>query len=166
MTSNVPTVLPTASVPTQRSEAASRLQLWFRLVFWVIAVVVLASYAELARQSLSPGTPDSINNLATARNIASGKGFTSQVVHQFFEYQPVPNPETVRPPGLPYLLALCFELFGVNLAVPVFLNGLFLVGGAVLLRSGLHRLGVGLVADVAGMLAMLTWACETWPRLA
>ena len=154
VTSTVPTAVPVSDSPGRRS--SSRLPVLFRLLFWITALVVLASYVDLARQNLTPGTPDSINNLATARNIASGRGFTSQVVHQFYDYQPVPNPESVRPPGLPYLLALCFRLLGVNLILPVFLNGLFLVGTALCVRSGLRRLGVGVVADVAGVLAMLT----------
>jgi Dolichyl-phosphate-mannose-protein mannosyltransferase len=128
------------------------------MVFWATAIAVLVSIVTLAKENESAGTPDSVNNLATARNIASGKGFTSQIVHQYFVYQPVPNPETVRPPGIPYLLAICFRLFGVNLLVPVVLNGVFLLGTAICLRGGLRQLGGSVAADVAGMLAMLT-AC-------
>lgn len=143
-----------------RRQHAAWLQLLFRAAFWVAAIYVVVNVVELARRSGLPGSPDSINNLATAREILSGRGFTSRIVHQFFVYQPVPGPETVRPPGIPYLLAFCFWLFGVNLVIPVVLNGVFLVGTAICLRAGLRLLGVGLVADVAGMLAMFTVCFE------
>src|SRR5262245_27084215 len=106
----------------------ARLRVLFRVAFWATAVFVVVSVVDLARGNASPGSPDSINNLATAREIASGRGFTSRIVHQHFVQQPVPGPETVRPPGIPFLLALCFRLFGVNLVIPVVLNGAFLVG--------------------------------------
>jgi hypothetical protein len=147
-----------SDAPPRRPQAPAWLRVLLRIAFWVTTIAVLASIVELARQNMSAGGADSANNLATARNIASGRGFTSQIVHQFFVHQPLPNPETVRPPGIPYLLAACFLVFGANLVVPVVLNGVFLVGTAICLRSGLSCLGAGVVADVAGMLAVLT-AC-------
>jgi len=79
---------------------------------------------RLATVIFNPGSADSLNNLDTARNLATGRGFTSNIVQQYFFPQTLPNLENIRPPGAPVLLSILYLLGGVHLHWHVLLNGL------------------------------------------
>ncbi len=128
---------------------------------FIAGVAVFLGYGLiLAWGNQSPGSPDSLNNLVTARNIYEGYGYTTDIVHQFFIPQVLPGPETVRPPGIPYLLALSFAAFGLSLKIPVLLNLIFGLLSAFLVRSFLRSEGEVLFADVAAFLILFTRAFE------
>lgn len=114
----------------------------------------------LAWGNQNPGSPDSLNNLVTARNLARGDGFTTDIVHQFFVPQELPGPETVRPPGIPYLLSVFFSTFGESLAIPVLLNLAIGLLSALVVRSILRLEGEPAFADLAAVLMLFTPAFE------
>ena len=123
-------------------------------VLAVGAFVVLAS--TLAVVNRLPGHWDSINNLATGRNIAEGRGFVTDVVQQLSTPEPVPGPETVRAPGVPYLVAATFRLFGVSYGVPVLINALAVLLTALCLRQAVRETGGAWEADLAGAFVLLS----------
>lgn len=123
-----------------------------------VAFVVVLSGLLLAAGNQHPGSPDSLHNLVTAREIVAGRGYTTRIVHQFFIDQAVPGPETVRPPGIPLLLAALLFVVDDPLRLTVLINLAFLLGAAWFVRLAVKNLAGALPADVAAM-AVLTAPC-------
>lgn len=129
--------------------------------FGITLVLVAVTGAFLATTSTHAGTPDSISNLDTARNIALGRGFTTDIVQQLASPQVVPGPDVVRPPALPYLLAALAPLVGVGPAGAVILNVLAILATALLVRAALRSLHEPLLGDLAGLVVLSTHAAYT-----
>ena len=124
-------------------------------VFWIACAALLVVVGVIAAHVRHGGTPDSLSNLATARNLARGEGFTSHIVQQLSIPEQLPGPEVVRAPGLPCLLGIAFLLFGPSLAVAAWLNGLIVVATAVALRRVGLALGGRWVASALGILVLV-----------
>lgn len=124
----------------------------FRASFLVVALlgVVLASRNQL------PGHWDAINNLATGRNIAEGRGFVTDVVQQLWVVERISGPESVRAPGVPYLAAAAFRVFGVSYAVPVCLSLSAVLLTALCLRQAVRESDGGFMGDVVGCTVLLS----------
>lgn len=132
---------------------------WIRwsnaLLIGALALVAVLSVA-FAYTTHFAGSPDSQNNMETARNLARGKGFISSIVQQLVIPQTLPNPEVIRPPGVPYLLAGCFRVFGVSLKVAVLLNGLLVILTALVLCATTRALVGAVFGNLAGVLWLLS----------
>ena len=124
--------------------------------FRATLALFLAASTALAWCNRSPGSADSCANLTLARNIAQGRGFVTFGVGQLWEPQPIPSPETIKPPGLAYLTATLFAVFGPSLGVPVLINAVTVASNALLLRIALTRTSGGRIGDVGGLLALLS----------
>jgi hypothetical protein len=129
---------------------------FLKISYVLVCVIFLLLSIYLAMINNNPGNPDSKSNLDTARNIYHGEGFTSHVVLQHFKVQALPGPELIRAPGIPYLLAGLFALFGISLTIPVIINMLTVFLSSLLLRSLLNVLRRGYFADIAGILMILS----------
>ncbi len=126
------------------------------LAFWTVAGLFLVAALGLAAVNQSAGSEDSKNNLDTARNLAAGRGFTSNIVQQFCVRQSLPNPETIRTPGIPFLMAGLILLFGFSLALPVLLNVVTVLATAWLFRRTIQIAGGGWFASMAGILVLIS----------
>jgi len=139
-----------------RAEGGRGVTLAFRGVLAAFVGLTLL----LARDNNSPGSSDSCGNLVAARNLVKGRGYVSNGVGELWVPHRLPFPETVRPPGLPYLLAALFRVFGVSLAVPVLLNGATVVLTAFALRRAIVDSGSQFIGDFAGLLVLLSYNLE------
>ena len=122
---------------------------------FVLLVFVVASLL-LARVNNSPGSSDSCGNLILARSLTEGRGYVTGGLGELWIRQPLDAPDTVRPPGLPYLLAAVFAATGAALAVPVLVNAATVVLGALALRGAIRRRGGRRSADLAAILMLLS----------
>ena len=138
-------VEPTRSSPLDRLAAA-------------LSRVVLVVF--LARVNNNPGSSDSCGNLALARNLAEGRGYVTGGLGELWIRQPLDAPDTIRPPGLPYLLAAVFAVTGVSLAVPVTVNAVAVGVNALALRAAVRRRGGRWAADLALTLTLLSYNYE------
>lgn len=129
---------------------------WSNALFFCVLLAVVVLSIVLAQKAQFAGSPDSLNNLDTARNIVTGKGFVSSMVQQLFVPQTLPNPEGIRTPGVPYLLAGCFRLFGISLAVVVLLDAAAVVLTALCLRAAARFVAGDMVGNLTGMLWLLS----------
>lgn len=141
---------------TSNGSATGRGDRWLTVLFLCIAGAFAAAAILLAAINRSPGSPDSLNNLDTARSLASGTGFRSNIVQQLFVEIPLPGPETFRPPGAAFVTGAAFRLFGVSMATPVLLNGAVLLLAALLLRVAIRASGAPRIASLAGILFLLS----------
>jgi 4-amino-4-deoxy-L-arabinose transferase-like glycosyltransferase len=98
----------------------------------IILVVILSGAVWYLNYSLhfngfTWNDPQDYNQIA--RNIYEGNGFSTSVLRpiSFRAFQYLPQPEFVRPPFYPYLLAASYHIFGVNDFAVVLVNGLFYV---------------------------------------
>jgi hypothetical protein len=126
------------------------------VAFIVLSVIFLVFSIYLASINECPGGPDSRNNLDTARNISRGAGFNSNIVQQLFVEQPLPSPETIRPPGVAFLAGWFFRIFGISLAVQVLMNAITVLFSAWLLRQTVLLLVNNRLANLAGILIILS----------
>lgn len=126
------------------------------ICFVVLSILFLTASIYLASVNNSPGLPDSENNLDTARNILNGKGFTTNIIQQLFEKLSLPGPEAHRPPGIPYLLAFLFKIFGISLAIPVLLNAIAILGSAWIMRSTVMLKTNSWFGSLAGIFMLLS----------
>ena len=151
-------VLPREEPVVVQRVAGDRVATWSRRAFlWSFALVALLGITLAAVNNL-PGHWDAINNLATARNIVEGRGFVSDVVQQLAAPEALPGPETVRPPGVPYLMAAIFSVFGVSYAAPVLVNVLAVLLTALIVRQAVRETGGRWEADLAAALVLLSHA--------
>ena len=125
-------------------------------MFIFISIVFLLFSIYIACVNNNPGSPDSKSNLDIARNFLRGEGFTSHMVIQHFVKQALPNPEVIRNPGVPYLLAGLFRIFSINLAIPVIINAIVILLSAWMLRSAASLLINRIYGDIAGILMLLS----------
>lgn len=150
---------PDTSTPGagRESDAIAGLRL-STLAFLLSCAVVLALGILVAVHISTAGTwADSPNNLDTARNLALGRGFVSNMVTQLAVRQPLPVPEAVRPPGIPFVYGLLFLLTGgLNVGAAVVLNTLVVVAGAFAIRAVVRSEGGGWVGDVVGALFVIS----------
>lgn len=126
------------------------------IAFWLVACVFLLVALVLAGMNQSDGSSDSKNNLDTARNLATGRGYTSNIVQQFYVFQPLPHPEAIRTPGITFLMAGMIWLFGFSPALPVLLNTATVLATAWLLRRAIQVAGGDWFASVAGILVLIS----------
>lgn len=126
------------------------------LAFWGSLVIVAVLGLALALGNNLPGHWDSINNLATARNLAEGRGFVSDIVQQLATPESLPGPETVRAPGVPYLMAAVFRVVGFSYAAPVLVSLAIVVATALCLRQAVREASGGFAGDLIGALVLLT----------
>ena len=126
-----------------------------RAAFWLAFALVAALGIAVSLRVTTPGHWDAINNLTTARNIAEGRGYVSDFVQQLAVPMPLPGPETVRPPGVPFLMAGLFAIFGQSLVLEVLLSIIVLLAAAFTLRTAIRVAGGGWVGDVAGVVLLL-----------
>ena len=124
--------------------------------FHAILALFVAASAALAWANNSPGSADSCANLTLARNIVQGHGYVSFGVGQLWEPQPIPSPETIKPPGLAYLTASLFALFGTSLAIPVALNAIAIIADALLLRTAITWTSGKRLGNYAGLLVLVS----------
>lgn len=129
-----------------------------RVVFIGAMSLVVVLGIVLALRIAGPGHWDSINNLATARNLAEGRGFVSDVVQQLAVPEPLPGPETVRAPGVPYLMAAVFSVFGVSYAALVVVNLLVVVLTSLCVRQAVREGGGTWHAELLGALVLCSHA--------
>jgi hypothetical protein len=87
-----------------------------------------------------PGNPDSVANQDAARNLVEGRGFYANTIHFYWDRQAFPNPETVRPPAVPYCLAALELVFGESSTLPVVLTGAAILLAALCIRGGVLRI--------------------------
>ena len=125
-----------------------------RLCFWIGVVLFLVAGARLAAVNQSDGGWDAASNLIAARNVATGRGFTTLQVQDLVVPHPLPGPETVRAPGSVYLAGTTFRLTGVSLAAVVWINLLTVLVAALSLRGAVRLVAPSWVGDVAGMLML------------
>ncbi|HEX8850198.1 MAG TPA: glycosyltransferase family 39 protein [Gemmatimonadaceae bacterium] len=128
---------------------------WTRAAFWAAFVIVLALGVRLAVVNQWDGGWDSTSNLVTTRNVAHGRGFTTDMVQDLVAPAPLPGPETVRTPGPVYLLAAVFKLAGESLGAQVLVNLATVLASALLLRWAVRRIAPPWLADFAGVLMLL-----------
>jgi hypothetical protein len=126
------------------------------LIFIFISIVFMLIFAYVASISHHAGSPDSRNNLDTARNIAQGKGFTTNMVQQLYVEQKLPGPDPVRTPGVPYAYTVLYMIFGFNYWVQIVLNGLLLIIAAWVLRNAMLRITQAWFANLAGILFLIS----------
>ena len=129
---------------------------WARVAFLGTLVVVTLLGTWLAIGNRLPGHWDAINNLATGRNIAEGRGYVTDVVQQLATPEPLSGPETVRPPGVPYVIGAVFRVFGVSYAAPVLVSLAIVLLTALCVRQVVRETGGTWEADVAATLILLT----------
>jgi len=141
------TLDPSRALPWQR---------WCDAAFWLAAAAFLTASVVLAAVNRSPGSQDSEHNLDVARNLVLGRGYQSSIVPQLFEPQPLPGPEAIRPPGVPFLIAGLFRLFGISLAIQVVVNAVTVLLAAWLLRWAIRTAGGAWFGNVAGILFFLS----------
>lgn len=129
-----------------------------RVLFFVCCALVLMLGSAVAWQMTTAGAwSDSPNNLDTARNLALGRGFVSNMVLQLAVPMPVPVPEAVRPPGIPWIYGTLFALLGgLDTRAAVVLNTLVVVAGAFVVRAVIRRAGGTWFADLAGALFVIS----------
>jgi 4-amino-4-deoxy-L-arabinose transferase-like glycosyltransferase len=149
------TATRTRDRPSPRASSGSRLRA-LELAFWILELLVAVLGARLASLNGNDGGWDSASNLIAARNVAQGRGFTTPMVQDFVVVHTIPAPETVRAPGLVYLLAALFRVAGVSLAVPVLLNTALLLVTAIVLRVAVREVAPRWFGDVAGLLVLLS----------
>lgn len=125
-------------------------------VFILLSITFLAIAIWLAVVNQCPGGPDSRNNLDVARNIAHGKGFVSNIVQQLYVIQELPGLEEIRGPGIPFLYAPFYKVFGQNHYVHVIMNALIILLNAWLMRRLVMMIGARWFAEVAGILMLLS----------
>lgn len=128
---------------------------WLASLFWGLAVLVLGAGIWYAATSRTVGTWDAASNLVAARNIAEGKGLTTDFVQDLVVPHELPELETVRAPGAIYVLGALFSLTGVNLATPVLVNVGWILLSALFLRAAIAAAGPSWLADIAGVLMLL-----------
>lgn len=138
-----------------RAARAWRRARWLMVAFYAACALFLVSGCLIAARASWAGTWDSVSNIEVARSLASGGGFTARSVQNFVAPIALPGPETIRPPGAIYLLALAYKLFGTGNWVHIVLNLLTVVVTALVIRATVRALAGGAVGDVAGMLLLL-----------
>jgi hypothetical protein len=124
--------------------------------FLITSALFILWVIYLAAINNSPGSPDSKSNLDIARNILHGEGFTSHMVIQHFVRQTLPNPEAHRTPAVPYMMALLFEITGINYAVGVLVNGFIVLASAWILRNALVMIRLRWFGQLAGIMMILS----------
>ena len=129
---------------------------WATIAFWASFALVAILGLALALGNNLPGHWDAINNLATARNLAEGRGFVSDVVQQLAVPETLPGRESVRAPGVPFVMAAVFRIAGVSYAAPVIVALLAVLLTALCLRQAVREMGGGRAADLLGALVLLT----------
>ena len=142
--------------PRQGFAAHARVGPWSAWAFWLAALGFAGLALWLGVADRWAGGFDSLQNLAVARNIAEGRGFTSWVVTQHTIPVTLPGPELVRPPGAPYLAALAFALGGARPGVALLLSALLVLLTALALRAAVRLAGGGWLGDVCGVLLLLS----------
>ena len=128
---------------------------WLGPLFWAVAAFVLGAGIWYATTSRTVGTWDAASNLVAARNIAEGKGFTTDFVQDLVVPHELPDLESVRAPGAVYLIGALFRLTGVNLATPVLVNVAWILLSAIILRAAIAAVGPPWLASIVGLLMLL-----------
>lgn len=123
------------------------------LAFWLVAIVLLGLAARLALFAPEKNfSPDSVDYLNIARNLAEGRGFTHSIKWHFFTDFPVWNSAYgERPPLFPLAAALIWKLGGRLTAICLFnllcslgsLVALFFLARTIL--SHLHAAGLAVL---------------------
>ncbi len=126
------------------------------LCAWVVLLLFVVASMALARRNQSPGSPDSCANLILGRNLAQGKEYAVGGLGELWIKRPLDAVDSIRPPGLPYLLAAIFALGGVSLAVPVLVNSAAIGINALALRAAIRRMGGRWAGDLALILILLS----------
>ena len=129
-----------------------------RATFWLGAVLFIVGVSRLAKVNVSDGGWDSASNLIAARNVAEGRGLTTNQVQDFVALHPVEGPETVRAPGLPYVMGMIFRAVGVSTSAVVWLNGLLILVAAFALRTAVRLLTDAILGDATGLLLLVSAA--------
>ena len=137
--------------PSSRRSAIA----WLDLVFWLVGAALLIAGLWVAAMNRSVGTWDAAANLVTARNMAEGRGFTTEMVQDLVVPHELPGPETVRAPGAIYVIAAVFRMTGVNLATLVILYDAWIVLSAIVLRAAVGQVAPRWLANIAGLLMLL-----------
>jgi hypothetical protein len=151
---------PGGSPNTPRAGISSSWKRFTSLLFWLAWSGFLIGFIWLAFTNHNPGSPDSCNNLETARNIYRGQGFQSRIVQHLWARESLPHAETVRPPGIPYLVAGAFHVFGMSLAVGVLLNTITVALTTLVLRLTVRIVGPLWYGNVAGLIFLLSFRYE------
>jgi hypothetical protein len=136
--------------------AAPRLDRVAALFGWVVFLLFVAGSLVLARANRNPGSSDSCANLILARNLAQGKEYAVGGLGELWIKRPIDAVDSIRPPGLPYLLAAVFAVTGVSLAVPVLINAVAVCVNALALRGAIRNLGGRWAGDLAMALILLS----------
>src|SRR5688572_11488824 len=147
MKDDSPAAATASPQPARMAQAA-------RLAFWIAAAGFLLWAALIASVTNQVGSWDSAANLIVGRNIAEGRGFVTDFVGDYAVRHQLPGPELTRPPGLPYLLAATYRIFGPTLSAHVWLNAVIVFLSALAVRTAIRIDGGTWPADVAGI-AML-----------
>ena len=122
-----------------------------RVAFVALSLLFLAGTAWLASGNRQPGGWDSLAVLVSARNIAEGRGFVTDFAPNYVERYTLPGPEVTRAPGMSYVVAAAYRMFGVSLGTGVWVNGIIALLTAWLLWGAIRFDGGDWSADVAGM---------------
>jgi hypothetical protein len=141
--------------PRRGFAALARVNSWAAGAFWLAALGFAVLAVWLAVVDRSGGGFDSLQNLAVARNIVEGRGFTSWAVTQHTIPVTLPGPELVRPPGAPYLAALAFAFGGARPGAALLLSALLVLVAAFALRAAIRLAGGGWLGDACGLLLLL-----------
>lgn len=128
---------------------------WLSAAFWLLGAGFFAIGVRLAFDTTTDGGWDSAANLVAARNIAEGRGFTTDMVQVHVVPQALPGDESVRAPAQVFILGALFRVFGVSLALAVLFNVCVVLLAAIVLRSAASEVAPQWVADVVGILFLL-----------
>lgn len=127
-----------------------------RLAYHGVLVLFVGLATVMAVQNNSPGHWDAVANLVSARNIAEGRGFVTDIVQHLARPEVLPGPDTVRAPGIPYLAGALFVLFGAAYWIPIVLNLAVIAATSLALRQAAREAGAGMTADLLALLVLVS----------
>lgn len=86
---------------------------WPARLPWLVGLLFLVPYIVFAVSHPDAlGNPDSVQNLAIARSLSEGGGFTTNTILQFYEHEPFGEDDTIRTPVTPWVLAALMRVMG------------------------------------------------------